>query len=227
MAGKPATNGDGRAAKAGASRLSPPKRPAGRPTDGDSSLTNRGIVQAAIRQFAAKGFVRASLREVGVDAGVTNGTVYHHYPTKDSLYNAAYVSAVDDLYARLTAAVAGEDALLNRIDRILDAISTVHADAPYLLNFVLRAWVEQAEDGVATFPIPISVENFFDSLARAGIEAGSLKEADAAEFKYTVRALMWGLMALAMTGEEPVAMALSGLKRLLTGALIEFPVPRR
>lgn len=227
MAGKPAVNRGGRAAEDGASSSLTPKRSAGRPTDGNSALTNQGIVRAAIRQFAAKGFVRASLREVGVDAGVTNGTVYHHYPTKESLYNAAYVSAVDELYARFTLAVEGEGDLLNKIDRILEAIQAIHEDAPYLLNFVLRAWVEQAEDGVATFPIPMSVESFFDGLARAGIESGSLRESDAAEFKYTVRALMWGLMALAMTGEEPVAMALSGLKRLLTGALIELPLPRR
>jgi AcrR family transcriptional regulator len=227
VAGKPGANKGSKTKDTGAPLTTPTKRSAGRPTDRDSALTNKGIVQASIRQFAAKGFVRTSLREVGVEAGVTNGTVYHHYPTKESLYDAAYVSAIDELYARIAAAVGGHGDLLAKIDRTLDAVATVHADAPHLLNFVLRAWVEQAEDGVANFPIPRSVESFFEGLASAGIDSGALQESDANEFKYAVRALMWGLMALAMTGEEPMAMGVSGLKRLLSGGLIEFPRQRR
>ncbi|MEO7998290.1 MAG: helix-turn-helix domain-containing protein [Gemmatimonadaceae bacterium] len=43
------------------------------------------VLDAALRVFADAGFRRASLTEVGVEAGVTKGCVYHYFDSKEEL----------------------------------------------------------------------------------------------------------------------------------------------
>jgi AcrR family transcriptional regulator len=47
------------------------------------------IVDAAVRQFARKGFVEASMADVAEEAGVAVTAVYYHFAGKEELYSAA------------------------------------------------------------------------------------------------------------------------------------------
>jgi AcrR family transcriptional regulator len=60
--------------------------------DGDSSLRaqlvavrRQHILDAATRVFAAKGFDRATIRDVARRAGVADGTIYNYFPNKTAL----------------------------------------------------------------------------------------------------------------------------------------------
>ena len=60
--------------------------------DPDSSLRDqlvavrrRHILDAATREFAAKGFDRATIRDVARRAGVADGTIYNYFPNKAAL----------------------------------------------------------------------------------------------------------------------------------------------
>src|SRR5215211_1105565 len=60
--------------------------------DPDSSLRDQlvavrrqHILDAATREFAAKGFDRATIRDVALRAGVADGTIYNYFPNKAAL----------------------------------------------------------------------------------------------------------------------------------------------
>ena len=58
------------------------------------------IVAAAVRLFAARGVARTSMRRIAQAVGITDATLYHYFPSKDALLEAAFRSAsfqVDDL----------------------------------------------------------------------------------------------------------------------------------
>jgi len=55
-------------------------------------------VEKAIREeFLEKGFEKASIRSIGVRAGMTSAGLYRHYPDKESMFN----SVVEPLIARI------------------------------------------------------------------------------------------------------------------------------
>ncbi|MEW6704483.1 MAG: TetR/AcrR family transcriptional regulator [Pseudomonadota bacterium] len=67
------------------------------------------ILQAAAALFLAQGFDATSMDQVRQRAGVSNGSLYHHYPTKNHLARALYESALADFHASLLKAI-GADA---------------------------------------------------------------------------------------------------------------------
>ena len=47
------------------------------------------IIDAAMRVFAQKGFVRATNRDVAHEAGITTGLIYYYFKSKEDLLRAA------------------------------------------------------------------------------------------------------------------------------------------
>lgn len=48
------------------------------------------ILEAAIAQFAARGFENASIADIAGDAGIAKGTVYLYFPSKDALIDEVF-----------------------------------------------------------------------------------------------------------------------------------------
>src|SRR5829696_7055314 len=64
------------------------RRPQARPQE---------ILDAALRTFAARGYRSTRLEDVAEVAGVTKGTIYHYFDSKDTLL----CRAVDQVHERL------------------------------------------------------------------------------------------------------------------------------
>lgn len=56
-----------------------------RPQAADYEDKRAGIVEAAARLFAAKGFASASVAELAAACGASKSLVYHYYPSKDDI----------------------------------------------------------------------------------------------------------------------------------------------
>lgn len=108
-----------------ATRLSPvPDTPALSPK---AEQTRQSIIDAAMRQFQAKGYEKATMRAIADEAGVSIGNAYYYFASKEHLIQAYY----DRLFAD-HAAVA-QEALVG---------TTTFAER---LTAVLLAWVDVAE----------------------------------------------------------------------------------
>ncbi len=71
----------------------------------DPLPTRERLLQAATRVFLADGFETASMDRVRQEAGVSNGSLYHHFPTKAQLADALYAHTLRDLHSGLLATV--------------------------------------------------------------------------------------------------------------------------
>ncbi len=60
------------------------------------------LVQAAINVFGARGYVEATMQEIAAVAGMTTGTVYNHFKTKEELASAVALLLADTLCRRIT-----------------------------------------------------------------------------------------------------------------------------
>lgn len=81
------------------------KKKAGR-REAVRAFKREAILQAARKIFAREGLDGATLRAIAAEAGIAVGTVYLHYPAKESLYAELLAGSLADLQKHLREAVA-------------------------------------------------------------------------------------------------------------------------
>jgi len=98
------------------------------------------LIETAVRLAAGGDLLAVSVADIAAAAGVSEGLLYHYFPSKQALLEAAVQRAADELLADLTAAVLGPvdgsdpesaaaDSPLARLTAALDAyLDHVEAD---------------------------------------------------------------------------------------------------
>lgn len=144
------------------------------------------IVSAALKEFAAQGFQRASMRDVARRVGVSVGTLYIHFRHKDDLFTGLidrHQSAVPGLK---TASLTELRALARRqwlkpVDANLRRMTamTAHMDSEALTNKKVRRRLEALAES--------TLKIFDDSVAREP----KLARLDPAKRRVLARRLMY------------------------------------
>ena len=103
-------------------------------------LTARARIRdAAIEQFAERGFDRATIREIARAAGVSPGLVRHHFGSKDELRRACDAYALDALRGYLDHALTDEG--LHDPRTATEARDPLHP----LQRYLARALIDESE----------------------------------------------------------------------------------
>ncbi len=76
------------------------------PHPSDIPSTKLRLLDAAAEVFLEFGFTNASLDVVRQRAGVSNGSLYHHYPSKTHLADALYAHILRDYHAQMMGTLA-------------------------------------------------------------------------------------------------------------------------
>ncbi|MFT3855300.1 MAG: TetR/AcrR family transcriptional regulator [Ilumatobacteraceae bacterium] len=204
----------------------PPRRRAGRPVDSDSAETRQVLLEAAVRRFGRDGVARTTLRDVANEAGLTTGTLYHHYATKSALYTAAYTWAVEETYREYNQAIEGVTGAREQIAAVLNRSLLLARERTDLMDLVIRAWVEH-DDDTEPLPIPPAVLDFLQGLVDRGARNGEIRPAHRAELMNMVRAMLWGIGILSLIDSDRIETTIDGLKRVIDGTLFAPPVGGR
>lgn len=83
-----------------------PAQPAGRAQRADAQRNRERVVEAAFAAFAAEG-LSVPVHEIARRAGVGTGTVSRHFPTKEALFEAVFLSRVERI-TELGTSLAGQ-----------------------------------------------------------------------------------------------------------------------
>jgi len=51
------------------------------------SATRSAVETAAVRVFAYRGFAAANIRQIAIEAGISTGSIYRHYASKEELFD--------------------------------------------------------------------------------------------------------------------------------------------
>jgi AcrR family transcriptional regulator len=105
-----------------------PERECGRPMRADAKR-NRDLLVAAAREAFTERGSDASLEDIARRAGVGVGTLYRHFPNRQSLIEAVYVEEVQALCrsAGETTDASSWDALVQWFNRFVDYVATKRA----------------------------------------------------------------------------------------------------
>lgn len=148
-------------------------------TNGDSSNHPRReeLIEVAASVFSAKGYDRASLREICTAAGILPGSMYHHFRSKEDLFVTVHaegfrrlnqvideaVTGKGDPWRKLEAAVAAHIACLVGSNNVLavTGASLFHATGPALqrkLNRERAAYEDRFREMIDALRLPLDVD---------------------------------------------------------------------
>lgn len=210
---------------------SAPSRPAALETSADRSAETRArILDAALKEFSAKGLAGARTEQIATAAGVNKALLYYYFQSKEKLYLAAFEMVAaqvrdESMAVLLREASPGERVVrtaLGHFDRLM-----TQSDFQTLMQQEMMR-VHKGEDGA----LPLLVKSVFgplhtmlEKLVREGIASGELIDVDWMQIRlvamganvfYFLSAPVW---RLAMAPFEPFAPEALRARRV---ALVEF-----
>jgi AcrR family transcriptional regulator len=96
----------------------------------DPLPTKSRVLDAATKVFLRHGFAGASMDLVRQEAGVSNGSLYHHYPTKAQLADALYAHTLRDFHATIVVPISGRASAQNGVKGMVRAYVQWVVDNP-------------------------------------------------------------------------------------------------
>jgi len=83
------------------------------------NLRRADILDAAVKNFAAKGFHNATVAEIAAASGFAIGTLYQFFESKEQLYTAMLTEKLAMMYAGIRAAVEEESDIVRKIELLV------------------------------------------------------------------------------------------------------------
>jgi AcrR family transcriptional regulator len=111
------------------------------PTEGQRAQQKRetaeAILEAARAQFEEVGFEKANLRAIGDRAGVSAGTIVHHFGSKQELLHAAFFADLDAVLRRALKRP-GKPPLERQLAKLTKAVFGYYRERPGLSRTLLE-----------------------------------------------------------------------------------------
>jgi AcrR family transcriptional regulator len=170
------------------------------------------ILQAAAATFARLGLERARMDDVAAAAGLSKGTLYLYFRSKDALVEAL----LHALYAPLSAALLvldGEGPAPARLTRYVDVVLQIFSDMQPLSALVFDAYAMATRHDSARALMAGYLRDYHAALVRVlrdGMAAGDFRVIDADATATLLIAAFDGLMQVAAVDPERVAIRQSG-----------------
>ncbi len=105
-----------------------------------NALSRQRILEAALREFSAKGYAAASLNTICAENEISKGIIYHYFADKDELYLLCVAECFDALTAYLTQALDSiSGSVEQRLGGYFDARLRFFAENPLYLGIFTDA----------------------------------------------------------------------------------------
>jgi AcrR family transcriptional regulator len=173
--------------------------------------------------FAERGFDAATNRNLGLEAGITAGAIYHYFGSKLDLYVAVHDDVQERVYSRFGAAVLEPTTFRGKIDAVLDASHLMNKEDPSLAQFLGSVRVDMRRNpelNEALSDAAVARQAFFDTIVAKGLETGEIAPADRARVSALVLTLLVGLTDGVSGSLKAQVLAINAIKGLLDGTLI-------
>ncbi len=129
-----------------------------------SEETRSRILEAALSVFRARGFEKATMREIATEAGVAVGAAYYYFDSKDALVMAFYERSHREMQAEIDAALGQAKTLEARLRAIISekltyfepnrkllSALTAHTDPEHPLSPFSKETATIREEDIAAF----------------------------------------------------------------------------
>lgn len=116
------------------------------PAPAERTTRKQQILDIAARLFARHGYRGTSIREIGEQAGILGGSLYHHIKSKDALFIELHNRALDRAEALIGAAVSRHDDPWERLEAACRALLEIQLAPDSLTQPLMNDFREVPED---------------------------------------------------------------------------------
>jgi AcrR family transcriptional regulator len=102
-----------------------------------SEETQKQILDAAKKIFAAKGLAGARMQEIADEAGINKALLHYYYRNKEKLFEQVFEGAIRKLLGPLASFMADDSELFTKIRNLCHHYYTVLNEYPFIPIFVL------------------------------------------------------------------------------------------
>ncbi|MGL6195534.1 MAG: TetR/AcrR family transcriptional regulator [Thermoguttaceae bacterium] len=174
-----------------------------------SQAKRNAILKAASLVFANSGYQRADVQEIADIAGVSNGTVYRYFYTKEYLFWAVSIWSGESLYKQLMQVVESDLDNIMKLKRLGDTWKSFFFEHTEIIE--LFAWQRVLNQGV----IPREVKSFlirqlfgpFYRVVEAGVEKDEFIIKDVQLFTLTLVTALSGAMIFHCYGKHFISLS--------------------
>lgn len=166
------------------------RRSPGRPAGSTGDQTRERVLAAAVEVFARHGLVGASVRDIAREARIRVSSLYHHFPSKEALYQAVQARVDDQLREMMLGVMARSPDLRTMTREVIGGIFDFFlANRAYArLNY------RRGLDGTASFELETRMSDRWLGMAEASMKPaqvrGQMKGVDPALFIISLQALV-------------------------------------
>lgn len=137
--------------------------------------TQERIAQATLALFAEKGVDRTTIGDIARAAGIAEGTIYRHYPSKEELIWQLFSQNYQDLSARLEALQASRQGLHAKLAAMIGMFCRLYEQDPDMFRFLLLVQHGQLARVTPDMLTPVRV---LKAVIDAAIARGEIPEQD-------------------------------------------------
>lgn len=163
------------------------------------------ILEAALSVFSQKGFHAANVSDVAAEAGVSQGTIYWYFKSKDELLTAALLSLFGDIAQGALAAVEKRTTASGKLRALAESLVGLVDMAEGVFTLFLEFWGSSPRrDEVARVWVDVLVEykDIVVGIIDEGVRNGEFKPVDSEGLVWAIMAAYDGLAAYGMLVPE-------------------------
>jgi AcrR family transcriptional regulator len=160
---------------------------------------------------------------LGVEAGITAGSIYYHFKSKFDLYLAVHTDVQTMVLDRFEAATQRGDRFREKFESLLEEAHRLNREDPSLAQFLASARADtnrNPELRSALAPSNQAREQFFNRLITVGVKTGEIHPAERQTVGTVVRTILVGLNDVMSDNPSHHRQAINGIKALIAGTLI-------
>jgi AcrR family transcriptional regulator len=151
----------------------------------------RQILDAALAVFSQKGFNAANVSDVAAHAGVSQGTIYWYFESKEELLSEALLSFFDDFGQGMVQALVDCSTASEKLRALGQAMVDFAESAGGLFTLFLEFWassLRRQDVGEIWTNVLVEYKDLVAGIIEEGVRSGEFRPVDA-------EPLVWAMMA--------------------------------
>ena len=162
-----------------------------------SQETREHLLASAEKCFSQSGYDATGVAEICIDAQVSKGAFYHHFPSKHAVFMALLENWLKQLDQQLFSLTDTQESVPDSLTRMGGMLGFVFQSASGHLPMFLEFWSQASRDKEvwkATIAPYRRYQQQFAQLVQRGIDEGTLKTANPQSTAWVIMALVIGVI---------------------------------
>jgi AcrR family transcriptional regulator len=202
------------------------------PSSPDVSEERRAqIIEAALACFSRRGYNNTTMDDIAAESGLSKGSLYWYFESKDDLFESAIRSFFDDSLGReALAALGGCRTASDKLRTLAEGMVRFCRWAEGLFNLFVEFWVSSSRREEASevwLDVLLEYKDVVVGIIEEGIQSGEFKPVDAEQLVWAMMAAYDGL-AVYLTLNPDLDLeqvSESFIEALLSGLMVDGQAP--